>query len=193
MLRSERNRKRGIRMAKVKITKELDSRNTQYFKLTKKRGKITVREAFEAMEESYYFGEYLIQFNVPEEAPMDLYEDGDEWRLYAVKELLEEELYKAHQEGYEECKKDFYLKKANNSWIPCSKELPEEHKLYDITFKNSTGIHSDSAIYNPYLKRWLWDADETELVENEVLAWAEKREPYRRKRCEDAKGDTEVD
>lgn len=112
-------------MAKVKITKELDSRNTQYFKLTKKRGKITAREAFEAMEESYYFGEYLIQFNVPEEAPMDLYEDGDEWRLYAVKELLEEELYKAHQEGYEECKEDFNLE--NNGWIPCSERLPEKN------------------------------------------------------------------
>ena len=69
--------------------------------------------------------------------------------------------------------------KNNNGWIPCSERLPEEHKLYDITFKNSAGIHSDSAIYNPYLKRWLWDADETELVESEVLAWAEKREPYR--------------
>ena len=54
-------------------------------------------------------------------------------------------------------------------------------------------VQESIAIYNPYLKRWLWDADETELVENEVLAWAEKREPYRRKRCEDAKGDTEVD
>lgn len=64
----------------------------------------------------------------------------------------------------------------NNGWIPCSERLPEEHALYDITFRNSAGIHSDSAIYNPYLKRWLWDADETELVENEVLAWAEKRE-----------------
>lgn len=64
-------------------------------------------------------------------------------------------------------------------WIACEDRLPEEHKLYDITFENSVGIHSDSAIYNPYLKRWLWDADETELVENKVLAWAEKREPYR--------------
>lgn len=69
----------------------------------------------------------------------------------------------------------------SNGWIPCSERLPEEHKLYDITFKNSAGIHSDSAIYNPYLKRWLWDADETELVENEILAWAEKREPYQSK------------
>ena len=70
---------------------------------------------------------------------------------------------------------------GSNGWIPCSERLPEEHKLYDITFKNSAGIHSDSAIYNPYLKRWLWDADETELVENEILAWAEKREPYQPK------------
>ena len=69
----------------------------------------------------------------------------------------------------------------NNGWISCSDRLPEEHNLYDITFKNSAGIHSDSAIYNPYLKRWLWDADETELVENEILAWAEKREPYQPK------------
>ena len=69
----------------------------------------------------------------------------------------------------------------NNGWISCSERLPEEYKLYDITFKNSAGIHSDSAIYNPYLKRWLWDADETELVENEILAWAEKREPYQPK------------
>lgn len=64
-------------------------------------------------------------------------------------------------------------------WIACEERLPEEYKLYDITFENSAGIHSDSAIYNPYLKKWLWDADETELVENKVLAWAEKREPYR--------------
>lgn len=63
-------------------------------------------------------------------------------------------------------------------WIACEDRMPEEHKLYDITFENSVGIHSDSAIYNPYLKRWLWDADKTELVENKVLAWAEKREPY---------------
>lgn len=72
-----------------------------------------------------------------------------------------------------------YMK--DDGWIPVKERLPEEHKLYDITHKNEAGIHSDSAIFNPYLKRWLWDADETELVEAEVLAWAEKREPYRPK------------
>lgn len=72
-------------------------------------------------------------------------------------------------------------KENNCGWIPCSDMMPEEHQMYDITFRNSAGVHSDSAIYNTYLKRWFWDADETELVENEVLAWAEKREPYQPK------------
>ena len=49
----------------------------------------------------------------------------------------------------------------NNDWVPCGERMPEEHKLYDITFRNDAGIHSDSAIYNPFLKRWLWDSDET--------------------------------
>ena len=116
------------------------------------------------------------------------------------------EIVKQEAEQYEECYKDCgdceaynkekyhcpkfckviketvkEIEENNNGWISCSERLPEEHKLYDITFKNSAGIHSDSAIYNPYLKRWLWDADETELVENEILAWAEKREPYQTK------------
>ena len=161
-------------MAKVKITKELDSRNTQYFKLTKKRGKITVREAFEAMEESYYFGEYLIQFNVPEEAPMDLYEDGDEWRLYAVKELLEEEIYKAHQEGYEECKKDFNFEKtANNSWILCNERLPEtfepEAKAYLTT--NEDGMIGVSYYHHG------WSNGYESVFD--IIAWQPLPEPYR--------------
>lgn len=166
-------------MAKVRITKELDSRNMQYFKLTKKRGKITDREAFEAMEESYYFGEYLIRFNVPEEAPMDLYEDGDEWRLYAVKELLEEEIYKAHQEGYEECKKDFNFEKtANNGWIPCSERLPEIRKdvLAVVKYNGFMGM------YGTWMRighlesdnEWLGDC-----IGGKVIAWQPLSEPYR--------------
>ncbi|MEI3321211.1 MAG: hypothetical protein V8R90_12240 [Eubacterium sp.] len=165
-------------MAKVRITKELDSRNMQYFKLTKKRGKITDREAFEAMEESYYFGEYLIQFNVPEEAPMDLYEDGDEWRIYTAKELLEEkieeELYKAHEEGYEDCKKDFNLEgNAGNGWIPCSERLPEtsesEAKAY-LTI-NKEGEMAVSY----YLHGW---SNGYESV-FDIIAWQPLPKPYR--------------
>lgn len=157
-------------MAKVKITKELDSRNTQYFKLTKKRGKITVREAFEAMEESYYFGEYLIQFNVPEEVPMDLYEDGDEWRLYAAKELLEEELYKAHQEGYEECKEDFNLE--NNGWIPCNERLPEDGTRVIACFKH--GLVTELK----YKSAGIFEGI-NEYVAEVIDAWQPLPEPYR--------------
>lgn len=161
-------------MAKVRITKELDSRNMQYFKLTKKRGKITDREAFEAMEESYYFGEYLIRFNVPEEAPMDLYEDGDEWRLYAVKELLEEEIYKAHQEGYEECKKDFNLeKKANNGWIPCSERLPEDGTRVIACFKH--GLVTELK----YKSAGIFEGI-NEYVAEVIDAWQPLPEPYRK-------------
>lgn len=73
------------------------------------------------------------------------------------------------------------INQYNNGWIPASERLPEEHKLYDITFRNSVGIHSDSAIFIPSIRKWFWDADETEFVENEILAWAEKREPYQPK------------
>lgn len=70
----------------------------------------------------------------------------------------------------------------NNGWIPVSEKLPEEHELYDITFKNDAGIHSDSAIYEPFSGNWYWCDDETELLEEDkVLAWAEKREPYQPK------------
>lgn len=161
-------------MAKVRITKELDSRNMQYFKLTKKRGKITDREAFEAMEESYYFGEYLIRFNVPEEAPMDLYEDGDEWRLYAVKELLEEEIYKAHQEGYEECKKDFNFEKtANNGWIPCSERLPEDGTRVIACFKH--GLVTELK----YKSAGIFEGI-NEYVAEVIDAWMPLSEPYRK-------------
>lgn len=70
----------------------------------------------------------------------------------------------------------------NNGWIPVEEKLPEEHELYDITFKNDAGIHSDSAIYEPFSGNWYWCDDETELLEGDkVLAWAEKREPYQPK------------
>lgn len=174
-------------MAKVRITKELDSRNMQYFKLTKKRGKITDREAFEAMEESYYFGEYLIRFNVPEEAPMDLYEDGDEWRLYAVKELLEEEIYKAHQEGYEECKKDFNFEKtANNGWIPCSERMPEEEKdylcCYEYTEIGSTHEGEKFKDYGVFYHdgyKWIKYWERINKKNIQVVAWQPLPELYR--------------
>lgn len=171
-----RNVKEEINVAKIKITREFDA-DVSYFKLTKKRGKITSREAFEAMEEADYFGEYLIQFNVPEEAPMDLYEDGDEWRIYTAKELLEEkieeELYKAHEEGYEECKKDFNLeKKANNGWIPCSERLPEDGKRVIACF--SHGLVTEMRYEGNGIFQDIY-----EYSTDVIRAWQQLPEPYR--------------
>lgn len=174
-----RNVKEEINMAKIKITREFGA-DVSYFKLAKKRGKITSREAFEAMEEADYFGEYLIQFNVPEEAPMDLYEDGDEWRLYTAKELLEdkieEELYKAREEGYEDCKKDFNLEgNAGNGWIPCSERLPEtfEPKAKAYLTTNEDGMIGVS-YYHPMCG---WSNGYESVFD--VIAWQPLPEPYR--------------
>lgn len=70
------------------------------------------------------------------------------------------------------------IEENHNGWIPVSERLPEEHKQYDITTKNEAGIHSDTAIYNPFVGMWFWDEVENKPIEIEVLAWAEKREPY---------------
>lgn len=171
-----RNVKEEINMAKIKITREFGA-DVSYFKLAKKRGKITSREAFEAMEEADYFGEYLIQFNVPEEAPMDLYEDGDEWRLYTAKELLEdkieEELYKAREEGYEDCKKDFNLEgNAGNGWIPCSERLPEDGTRVIACFKH--GLVTELK----YKSAGIFEGT-NEYVAEVIDAWQPLPEPYR--------------
>lgn len=84
--------------------------------------------------------------------------------------------YNAFDEAIEIVKQE--AEQYNNGWIPCSERLPEEHKQYDITTKNEVGIHSDTAIYNPFLGIWFWDEAESKHIEIEVLAWAEKREPY---------------
>ena len=116
------------------------------------------------------------------------------------------EIVKQEEEKYEECYKDCReceaynkekhhcpkfckviketvkeIEENHNGWIPCSERLPEEHKQYDITTKNEVGIHSDTAIYNPFVGMWFWDESESKHIEIEVLAWAEKREPYQPK------------
>ena len=116
------------------------------------------------------------------------------------------EIVKQEAEQYEECYKDCgdceaynkekhhcpkfckviketvkEIEENHNGWIPCSERLPEEHKQYDITTKNEVGIHSDTAIYNPFVGMWFWDESESKHIEIEVLAWAEKRESYQPK------------
>lgn len=109
----------------------------------------------EKLEEKHE--QYINQYGVVGGNPM----------AFAVKEC--KEIVKQEAEQY------------NNGWIPCSVAMSEEHELYDVTFKNRTAIYSDEAIYDPSSGKWFWDADEVEEVKNDILAWAEKREPYQPK------------
>ena len=93
-----------------------------------------------------------------------------------MKELLEEEIYKAHQEGYEECKKDFNFEKtANNGWILCNERLPEtfepEAKAYLTT--NENGMIGVS-YYHPMCG---WSNGYESVFD--VIAWQPLPEPYR--------------
>lgn len=128
--------------------------------------------------------------------------------MYEVADLADDliEIVKQEAAKYEECYKDCgeceaynkekhhcpkfckviteavkEIEENHNGWIPCSERLPEEHKQYDITTKNDAGIHSDTAIYNPFVGMWFWDEAENKPIGIEVLAWAEKREPYQPK------------
>ena len=44
------------------------------------------------------------------------------------------------------------------NWISVSKEVPSESKIYNITYKSTSGRRrSDSAFYNSQKKIWYWD------------------------------------
>lgn len=96
-------------MAKITITKGIDIHNKQYYKLTKKKGVISQREAYEAMEREGYFGPFLLDFPVPEDVPVEFYEEGDTWYLYSADELLDIKAEEKFSEGYEACMKDYKL------------------------------------------------------------------------------------
>ena len=104
-------------MAKVTITEEFDSRDRKYYKLEKKKGTISRREAYEAMEAAGYFGRFLMDFPVPEDVPMELYDPGDCWWLYALEDLLGERAEDEFNKGYEACLRDYGLDKTDPGHI----------------------------------------------------------------------------
>lgn len=59
------------------------------------------------------------------------------------------------------------------NWISVSKEVPSESKIYNITYKSTSGRRrSDSAFYNSQKKIWYWDEEEEKEVTREIVAWA---------------------
>jgi len=68
----------------------------------------------------------------------------------------------------------------NDSWIPCSEELPEENQEVQLTFKNSAGLHTGEATYKN--KRFFYVTDTQfgyyEEVYKYPIAWKPKDAPY---------------
>ncbi|MFQ7801558.1 MAG: hypothetical protein ACLRHW_18995 [Coprobacillus cateniformis] len=57
------------------------------------------------------------------------------------------------------------------NWISVSKEVPSESKIYNITYKSTSGRRrSDSAFYNSQRKIWYWDEEEEKEVAREIVA-----------------------
>ncbi len=96
-------------MAKVNVSITTDYKGVTCYQLEKKRGTISQREAYEAMEAGGYFGQFLMDFPIPQDVPFDLYEPGDCLLLYKVEDLLGKKAEDEFNKGYEACLKDHHL------------------------------------------------------------------------------------
>jgi hypothetical protein len=96
-------------MSKVTVSKESDYLGNPMIVLRKKKGKINMREAYEALEKEHMHGHYLLCIPVPEDVPFELYEEGDTWDIYEVDTLLDEKAEERFNEGYEACMRDYKL------------------------------------------------------------------------------------
>ena len=94
------------------------------------------------------------------------------WLFAEYKE--EEELYKAHEEGYEDCKKDFNLEgNAGNGWIPCKERLPE---TFESEAKAYLTIDEEGMIGVSYYHCGWSNGYESVF---DIIAWQSLPEPYR--------------
>ena len=96
-------------MAKITIEKGFDIHDRMFYRLSKKRGTISQKEAYEAMEKEGEFGRFLMDFPVPDEVPTEYYDEGDAWYLYPVDEMLDIKAEEKFNEGYEACMRDYKL------------------------------------------------------------------------------------
>jgi len=90
-------------MANLKVENSLDAFGKPIVRLAKKKGDIKLWEAFEAMVKADNFGHYMMHIFVTEEAPEDLYDEGDIWDLYPVDSVLGDLAEEKYNQGYEEC------------------------------------------------------------------------------------------
>ena len=93
-------------MAKIEIENCIDCFNTPYIRVSKKRGQLNRREVYEALEKEGKFGHYLIDFNVTDYVPENLYEEGDSWGLYTPEDMMEKVSEEKFNEGYDAARND---------------------------------------------------------------------------------------
>ena len=97
-------------MSKVTVSIGYDIDGKQIIILKKKRGRISLREAYEALEKDFH-GQYVLRIPITEEVPENLYEDDDAWEIYKTEDFVDEIADEKFREGYDACMKDYNLGK----------------------------------------------------------------------------------
>ena len=59
------------------------------------------------------------------------------------------------------------------NWKLNKNHIPETSGVYIITYKNTTGLHTDAAIYDSVTSSWFWDEEMEINVPHEIVAWQE--------------------
>ena len=93
-------------MGKLEITQTTDCYGVACMVIKKKNGNLTRREVYEELVKEGLFGNYLMDMNIHEEYPEELYEEGDSWGLYEPEALLGEKAEQKYNEGYDDCYHD---------------------------------------------------------------------------------------
>lgn len=91
------------RKAGITVTQTVDAYDTPCYIVSRKKGKLTRQAVYEAMESAELFGVYLMDFNISEDAPGSLYDDGDSWGLYDPDVLLGQKAEDVYNRGYDDC------------------------------------------------------------------------------------------
>ena len=107
-------------MSKIQLSQSCDYQGNSCIVLKKKKGYINNVEIYETMAQHGNFGPYIAVHNIPEYAPEDLYDEGDQICLYDPNDfysnsLLEEKFNEGYEAAISDYKKAidaFYSKKS---------------------------------------------------------------------------------
>lgn len=96
-------------MARINIEHSLDFMDVPCIVVSKKRGKLNYAEVFEECVKAGIYGPHIIPIRLGDEMPEDLFDEGDEWTLYAPEDLYPKMAEEKFNEGYEAALRDYGL------------------------------------------------------------------------------------